>query len=79
MTSKHKRHSGGFKAKVARVALKGLKTVNELGAQYGVHPTQISQWKRLRAEAKEIFWSRRGKEAQEREVLQASRYEEIGA
>ena len=60
MTTKRKRHSGEFKAKVALEALKGLKTVNELAAGYGVHPTQISQWKRqLGAEAKEIFGSRR--------------------
>ena len=60
MTIKRKRHSGEFKAKVALEALKGLKTVNELAAGYGVHPTQISQWKcQLGAEAKEIFGSRR--------------------
>jgi transposase-like protein len=79
MTTKRKRHSGEFKAKVALEALKGLKTVNELAAGYGVHPTQISQWKRqLGAEAKEIFGSRRFKEAQDQEVVQASLYEEIG-
>jgi putative transposase len=60
-------------------ALKGLKTVNELAAGYGVHPTQITQWKcQLGAEAKEIFGSRRLKEAQDQEVVQASLYEEIG-
>jgi transposase-like protein len=79
MTMKRKRHSGEFKAKVALEALKGLKTVNELGAQYSVHPTQISQWKRqLGAEAKEIFGNRRARGAEEHEALQASLYEEIG-
>lgn len=79
MTTKRKRHSGEFKAKVALEALKGFKTVNELGAQYGVHPTQISQWKRqLGAEAKEIFGGRRLKEVRDQEVVQASLYEEIG-
>lgn len=79
MTTKRKRHSGEFKAKVALEALKGLKTVNELAAGYGVHPTQISQWKRqLGAEAKDIFGSRRLKEAQDQVGVQASLYEEIG-
>ena len=37
-------------------ALKGIKTVNELGSEYAVHPTQISQWKRqLQAGAKELL------------------------
>jgi len=59
--------------------LEGLKTVNELAAGYEVHPTQISQWRRqLGAEAKGIFGSRRLKEAQDQEVVQASLYEEIG-
>jgi len=41
-----KQHSGQFKAKVVVDAIRGKKTVNELAAQYGVHPVQISQWKR---------------------------------
>jgi len=49
------------------------------GAQYRVHPTQISQWKRqLGAEAKETFGSRRLKKVRYQEVVQASVYEEIG-
>jgi len=36
MTTKRKRHSGEFKAKVVLEALKGLKTVNELAAVHGV-------------------------------------------
>jgi transposase len=34
MTTKRKRHSGEFKAKVALEVLKGLNTVNELAAGY---------------------------------------------
>jgi putative transposase len=60
-------------------ALKGLKTVNELAAENGVHPTQISQWKRQLAQgAKELFGERRAKEAQDHEALQAALYEQIG-
>lgn len=36
-----------FKAKVALDALKGDKTINELASIHGVHPTQISEWKKL--------------------------------
>jgi transposase-like protein len=41
-----KRYSAEFKARVALDALKGHKTVNELASTYGVHSTQIAQWKR---------------------------------
>ena len=41
-----KRHSAEFKAKVALEAAKEIKTLNELASHYGVHPAQISQWKK---------------------------------
>ena len=43
MGKKRVRHSAELKGKVALEALKELKTVNELGGQYQVRPTQISQ------------------------------------
>ena len=46
MTSNRKRHSAEFKAKVALEAAKEIKTLNELAPHYGVHPAQISQWKK---------------------------------
>lgn len=80
MKAKRKRHSVEFKGKVALEALKGLKTVSELSTDYGVHSTQISQWKtQLKAGIREIFGSRRGKgQQQERETVEATLYEEIG-
>ncbi len=39
--SKRKNFSGDFKAKVALEALRGIKTVNEIGQEFGVHPTQV--------------------------------------
>ncbi|VFM97876.1 MAG: hypothetical protein BECKG1743D_GA0114223_101747 [Candidatus Kentron sp. G] len=47
MTEKKKRkvHSPEYKAKVGLEALKGVKTINEIGQEYGVHPVQVGQWK----------------------------------
>ena len=46
MTKQTRRnHSPAFKAKVALAALKGEKTLVELSQQFGVHATQIKQWK----------------------------------
>jgi putative transposase len=75
-----KRHGAGFKAKVALAAAKGDRTLGELASQFGVHPTQIHQWKRQLIErADEVFKTPgsqpRGKE---QEALQAKLYEEIG-
>ncbi len=59
--------------------VKGLKTVQELAKEYGVHPTQISQWKqRLKAEAPELFGRNQGTGASEQEAEIAALHEKIG-
>ena len=45
MGIKRKQHSAEFKARVAMAALSGEKTLAELSAEFGVHPTMISDWK----------------------------------
>ena len=44
--SKRRNHDAAFKARVALEAVKGERTVSELAADYGVHPTMIHQWKK---------------------------------
>jgi len=46
MTQIKKKYSNEFKAQVALSALREEYTVSSLSSQYGVHPTQINQWKR---------------------------------
>ena len=81
MGKKRNRPSAALKAKVAVAAVKEMKTVAELSSQYGVHPTQIHQWKRqLLERAEELFSTPRtaGRSGEEQEALQAKLYEEIG-
>ena len=54
--SKRKNHKPDFKARVALEAIKGEQTVSELASRYGVHPTQIHQWKHALLDgAPEVF------------------------
>ena len=55
MQTKRKRRifSDKFKAKVAIEAVKGIKTLSELAAEYKVHPNQISIWKKRKAKTGE--------------------------
>ena len=76
---KRKVHTPEFKAKVGLEALRGAKTINEIGQEYGVHPAQVGQWKKeIQEHAKTLFEGRRGPKAiaahQEPELL----YSEIG-
>lgn len=60
-TVKRKFFTGDQKAKVALAAIKGQKTVNEIAQDYGVHPTQVNQWKRdLLGNAGSVFEGKRG-------------------
>ena len=46
MTKRTRRnHTPAFKAKVALEAIKGEKTLAELGQQFDVHPNQITTWR----------------------------------
>jgi transposase-like protein len=44
---KKTRHSADFKAKVALEAIRELKTAGEIASGHGVHPVQVSQWKKI--------------------------------
>ena len=59
--TKRKNFSGEFKAKAALEAIRGIKTVNEIGQEFGVHPTQVGLWKKeLQDQASSLFDAKRG-------------------
>lgn len=79
MSKPRTRYSAQFKFQLALEAVKGLKTINELASEHGVHPTQISEWKRRLLEGGSTIFSRDGAHPQrahhEQEV---ALYEQIG-
>ena len=46
MTDHRKRYDNTFKAKVVLESFKNEKTIAELASDYGVHPNQITQWRK---------------------------------
>src|SRR5882757_9102663 len=69
MGVKRKQHSAEFKARVAMASLSGEKTLAALSAEFGVHPTMISNWKQeLVKRAAELF-ARGSKAPAELELL----------
>lgn len=68
-----------FKAKVALEALREVKTVAQISAEYQVHPTQIAEWKKqLVSHAAELFGGKKAASTRSEEELTAPLYEEIG-
>jgi transposase len=59
--TKRRNHDAGFKARVALDAVKGERTVSELAAEYGVHPTMIHRWKKTLLEGASDIFERGGR------------------
>jgi putative transposase len=78
-TTKRRRHSAEFKAKVVLAALREDKTQSQLASEFGVHPLQITQWKKAVLQAMpEIFGLKRERSVLEQEELERQLYERIG-
>ncbi len=79
MGSKRKRYDAAFKAKVALEAIKGERTISEIASNTGVHPNQISKWKKqVLEELPGIFSSVRKKHREQSEELESELYKQIG-
>ena len=77
-TRRRKLHEASYKARVALEAMKERETVAQISKRFGVHPTQVNQWKRkLVGEASEIFERENG--SRHTEAFETTElYEEIG-
>ena len=76
---KRKRYSSKFKATVALEAIRGLRTINEIASEHGVHPNQISQWKKKALESLPDLFTSNHRRSQESEAQLKDRlYQQIG-
>ena len=74
-----KQYSADLKAKIAVEAIKGQRTVQEIGSHYGVHPNLVTNWKRqLLESAADVFASPRASADEADEQIQAELYQQIG-
>ena len=77
--AQRKTYTAAFKAKVGLEAIRGVKTVNEIGQDYGVHPAQVGQWKKaILEQAGTLFEKPRGPKPVDGAVEPDRRYGEIG-
>jgi len=79
MKRERKRYDGAIKAKVAVEAIRSQRTVNEIASAYGIHPHQVTQWKKQALEQlPEVFSNVRARGQPADEELRDRLYQEIG-
>ncbi len=72
-------YSAAFKFQGALAAARDDQTINELASAHGVHPNQVSQWKRqLLEEGATVFDRRAGRRQREQDAREEDLYEQIG-
>jgi len=78
MATTRKQYSPRFKARVAVEAIRGEKTLSQLGSQFKVHPIQIAKWRKAALDQlPELFVDGRTRKANG-EAHNDALYEEIG-
>ena len=78
-TKKRNVHLPEFKAKVGLGAVRAVKTINQIGQEYGVHPVQVSQWKKeTQEQTRTLFEGKRGPQPVAAHSVPDRLYGEIG-
>ena len=79
MTTTRQQYSPKFKARVAMEAIRGEKTLSQLGSQFRVHPVQVAKWRKAALEMlPELFVDGRTRKTRNGEAENAALFEEIG-
>ena len=79
MTISRKKHTTQTKVKVVLEVLKGEKTTAEITAKYGIHATQINNWKKAVLEViPEAFSTKRKQQENDQHALIDELYKQIG-
>src|SRR2546428_6999979 len=66
-TRQRRSFSADMKARIALEAIKGQKTIQEIASHYGVHPNQVTNWKRQAVEGTPALFADRRSQPDVRE------------
>src|SRR3989442_14425926 len=78
-TRQRRSFSADMKARIALEAIKGQKTIQEIASHYGVHPNQVTNWKRQAVEGTPaLFADRRAQPDVSEGALKGGLYQQIG-
>ena len=79
MGNQRRQFSAALKAKIAVEAIKGQRTIQQIGSSYAVHPNQITKWKKQLLDfSPEAFSAGRVRSDQIDEQLRTELYAQVG-
>lgn len=79
MSNSRRQHDASFKTMVVLEAIRGQKTIVEIASEYGVHPNQITAWKKqVLDEIPSIFSQKHEKTQRAHEEEKDELYKQIG-
>lgn len=79
MGEKRRRFSDELKFKIVLEAIKGQRQITEIASEYGVHPNQITNWKKQFLEnGASIFSSKKEDDKKELQETQEDLFKKIG-
>src|SRR6266571_494119 len=79
MKRKRRNFSAEMKARIALEAIKNQRTIQEIASHYGVHPNQVTRWKRQAIEGlAQAFRDGQARAVESDDALQAELYQQIG-
>lgn len=79
MSVKRRKFSSEFKSNIALQSIRGRQTINEIASEHGVHPSQVTTWKKQALEGfSGLFEDGRAKRSKKDDDLKEQLYGEIG-
>ncbi|WP_169309339.1 transposase [Desulforhopalus sp. IMCC35007] len=79
MKKQRRKHTAAFKARVALEAIKGLKTMSEIAAEFEIHPVMVSNWKKEMLEhLPELFESKNTRKEKDTEKDKEQLHSKVG-
>ena len=79
MKNQRRKHAPEFKARVALEAIRGIKTISEISAEFEVHPVMVGNWKKEMLEnLSSLFEPKNAKKEKERDQETEHLHRKVG-
>ncbi len=79
MSKKRRKFTDATKFKIVIEAIKGQKQISEIASEYGVHPNQVTNWKKqFMDNGSSVFSTKKDNKLEEKENQEEDLYKKIG-